>query len=247
MACTSCGSPTPCGCDPCAPALITTESLTSEITNLITTLLGTFTKTIVNGRAVWSAVCSPNSSGLSCFPLNAGEGLICYFLRILTQIGLFSPSLWNIGNSYCKNTLVASGASLYVSIQDVPAGIAITNAAYWMLLITAPAGPQGPPGASGAGSATNYATQVATGNVTLTNTGAVVFCEPAGPMTVNLPAIASVDTGKWYKIWTNGAFNVTIDPNGAETINGAATFALNTVNEAIEIVAKPGSTDWRIF
>ncbi len=148
--------------------------------------------------------------------------------------------------------MVASGQSLYVSIQAVTAGIAISDAAYWLLLITAPtgtagaAGPQGPAGASGGGSATNYSTLTTTTTVTLGNTDAVVYCEPAGIMTVNLPLISAVDPGKWYKIWTNGAFAVTVDPNGAQTINGAATFVMSTANESIEIVSNNG-TDWRIF
>lgn len=250
MSCQTCGgiSPADCTCSPCAQ-VITTEGLASAITNLQTNLFGDFTITVVNGRGVWTQICSPNSAGLTCFPRGTTEGFICYILRILASIGTFAASVHNPASSYCKNTMVASGSSLYMAIQDVPGGIAITNVAYWLLLITAPAGatgPQGAPGASGSGSATNYATQVATVTLTLGNTGAVVFCQPAGIMTVNLPLIASVDSGKWYKIWTNGAFAVTITPNGAQTINGGGSITLNVANEAVELVSN-NLTDWRIL
>jgi len=249
MSCGTCGSNSSCECSPCSQVL-TAEGLASQITNLTETLFGTFTKTIVNGRAVWSAVCSPNTDGIPCFPKGATEGFVCYFLRIMSEIGIFNGGVHNSANSYCDNTLVASGSSFYVSIQAVPAGILITNAAYWTLLLTAPAGAtgaQGPPGASGGGSATSYAVQTATVTVLLTNTSAVVLCKPAaGAIAINLPAIASVDAGKWYKIWTDGAFTVTVTPNGAETIdNGAASVVMTIPKDAIEIVAD--GSDWKII
>ena len=249
MACTTCGSTTSdCGCSPCSQ-VASQEGLSSKITNLITSLFGTFTQTITNGRGVWTAQCSPNTDGLPCFPKSASEGFICYILRILTEIGTFSAVVHNAASSYCKNTMVASGASLYIATQAVPAGTAITNAAYWRLLITAPAGatgPQGPPGASGGGSAISYAKQTATVTTTLDNAGAVVFCKPAaGAIDINLPAIASVSSGKWYKIWTNGAFNVTVKPNGAETVNGAASLVLSVANESITIIEDVN--DWKVW
>lgn len=250
MSCTTCGSSSnSCECSPCSQVL-TSEGLASQISNLTESLFGEFTKTIVNGRAVWSAQCSPNTTGLACYPKGADEGFICYLLRLMAEIGLFNGGVHNAALAYCKNTLVGSGASFYVSIQAVPAGIAISNAAYWLLILTAPAGatgPQGPPGASGSGSATNYAVQTATVDVTLTNSGAVVLCKPAaGVIVINLPAIASVDAGKWYKIWTEGAFAATVTPNGAETIdNGSPSVVLTVPKDSIEIVAD--GTDWKVL
>lgn len=236
-------------CTPCYTQVSTKESLASELDNLTNSLFGTFTKTIVNGRAVWSAICSSNDEGLSCFPRAVDEGFICYILRILDEIGLFSASIHNPAVSYCKNTLVASGDSLYVALQDVPPGTLISNTSYWLLLLTAPAGatgPQGPAGASGGSNTPAYAIRTTAISITPANTDDVIFCEPGGAIAINLSAIASYASGKRFKIWTNGAANVTVTPNGAETINGSASYVLNTPYQSIEIVAN-GSTDWRIF
>lgn len=248
MSCTTCGTTGSCGCNPCNQAL-NEESLASQINNLTESLLGTFTKTISNGRATWSAECSPNTNGVACFPKSESEGFICYILRVLEQLGIWSATIHDSALTYCKNSMVASGVSLYISKQAVPAGIAISNTTYWLLLITAPDGPQGPPGASGGGSATNYATQTATVDTVLTNTSAVVFCKPAaGAINITIPAIGTVDPGKWFKIHTNGAFNVTLVRSGGNTLNGAAAnITLATVNEAVELIADDAGTDWKIF
>lgn len=236
-------------CNPCAPQLTTTESLSSEIQNLSIKLFGEFTKTIVDGRAVWGTLCSPDTDGVSCLSKSPDEGFICYLLRLMSTVGTFPGGVHDSGLAYCKNTLVASGDSLYLSIIDVPVGIAIGNTTYWELLLTAPAGPagaQGAPGASGAGSAVNFAVQITTVTVALTNTSAVVICNPAGAMAVTIPLQSSLLAGKWFKIWTNGAANVTITPTGPDTIQGAATYVLSVANSAVEIVSD-GTGDWKII
>jgi len=45
-------------------------------------MLGAFQKNCVNGRTVWTAMCDPNSE-VPGFPRLAGEGFICYLIRII--------------------------------------------------------------------------------------------------------------------------------------------------------------------
>lgn len=237
----SCGN----DCDPCQPALTSTESTASALSNLTTTLLGSFTKTIVNGRAVWSAVCAPFTDGLAAIPKNASEGFICYFLRVLDAIGLFSASIHSDAVTYGKNTLVASGASLYVSLLAVPVGIPISNTTYWRLLITAPQGVQGnqgDPGPAGSGSAVSYAVRTAASDVTLTNTDACLDCDPAAPMAVTVPIHSSLDAGKWFTVRTSGAFLVTVTMSGGNLINGAATYPLSLAGESITFYSENNGT-----
>ena len=70
------------------------ESVPSLIDNLATALYGGFynpatntgyiTKSVVNGRIVWSIPCDPNNtSTINNIPRNSGEGLLCYIMRAL--------------------------------------------------------------------------------------------------------------------------------------------------------------------
>jgi hypothetical protein len=253
MSCSSCGNNECSGsCNPCKQTF-NNESLASSLQNLILQLFGTFTETTVNGRSVWSALCSAETAGIPCFPKSEDEGFVCYFIRILGEIGLFAGGDYNGSLSYCKNTIVASGSSLYVALQTVPVGIAPGNTSYWQLLLTAPAGaagPQGPSGTSGGGSAVNYATRTTAVTVTLGDTDAILFCEPSGAMAVNLPLISGALAGKWFEIWTNGASNVTITPNGTDKINFnntlVSTLVLGAAGSSIKLVSN-NAGEWRIF
>jgi hypothetical protein len=60
--------------------------------NLTNALFGTFTKTIVNGRAVWSAICGTGYE-YPGVPRGATEGLLCYVLRVLQYLGTVTTPL----------------------------------------------------------------------------------------------------------------------------------------------------------
>lgn len=235
-----------CGCNSNGYTVTPVESVSSSLDNLITSLLGTLTKTITNGRAVWSTPCSPDDS-LSAFPRNAGEGFVCYLLRIFADY--FTPFLGVHvqANAYSKGSLVTSGNSVYLALFDVPANTLITDTYYWQEALTPPAGPTGPVGPSGAGSATNYANATKTGNYTATNTDAVIFVDPAALTTITIPAAASVDNGKWYKIKNRtGAFGVILARSGADTIDGGTSYNLTFANEAATLVSD-GVSKWSVF
>lgn len=234
-------------CDPCNQSLNENESVASQLSNLVSNLFGTLTKTITNGRAVWSQACTPDDS-LDAFPRTSGEGLICYLLRIFKDY--FTPliGIHSALNEYYKGQVVAdTGTSaFYKAIIDVPVGVAIGNTTYWELILTAPTGATGATGAAGSGSAINYAIRTETATYGPSGTDAVIFCDPAGAMAINLPAATSV-SGKWYKIVNRtGAFDVTITPNGADTINAVASYTLSNANESVEIV-NDNSSNWSVW
>lgn len=61
---------------------------------------------------------------------------------------------------------------------------------------------------------------------TLTQNDSITIYTAAVAKTCNLPAVASVQPGRRYVVINTAAGAITIDPAGAETINGAATLAV---------------------
>lgn len=56
--------------------------------------------------------------------------------------------------------------------------------------------------------------------------GSMLISIAASTLTLNLTAVASLPLGMVFSVKNNGGGNLTIDPNGAELINGAATLAI---------------------
>lgn len=72
----------------------------------------------------------------------------------------------------------------------------------------------------------------------------VVVVTSGGPFTITLPTALN-HTGKVYTFKNLTANAITVDGNGAETIDGAATFILNTQNESLTIWSD--GTNWKIL
>ena len=72
----------------------------------------------------------------------------------------------------------------------------------------------------------------------------VVVVATGGGIDVNLPTIIGND-GKVYIIKNNGGGNKTVDPFGAETIDGSSTVNVSN-NSSITIVADEANTNWVI-
>lgn len=185
-------------CNPCQTVQVN-ESVASQIENLTASMFGTFTKTIVNGRAVWTLQCDPNTGGIAGIPRNAGEGFVCYILRVLAVLSI------------------------------VP-------------------GPPGPPGAPGSAVNANYAIRTISTNLVAVAADQVIFAELVASITVTLPLVSSLTAGKWYAVWVDGAATtlkkVTVLPSGADTINDAANWTLDTPRESVTFVSN-GVSKWR--
>ena len=90
-----------------------------------------------------------------------------------------------------------------------------------------------------------YAVTTITSATTLDNTHNVVLCN-TGAYTVTLPAAAS-NTGRIYyikNIDTDGD-DITVDGNGAETIDGSATYVLDTYLRNIKIISD--GSNWHVI
>jgi hypothetical protein len=238
-----------CGCNDNGYTVSPKESVASQLENLITALLGTITKTITDGRAIWTTPCSPNDS-ITQFPRNAGEGVICYLLRVFTYYFTPFKGTHNSANPYYFNNLVTTGGAVYLALLDVPAGTLISNTTYWSQVLAPTAGPAGATGPAGSGSAINYAVTTKTGNYTVTNTDAVILCDPAATQTITLTAASAVN-GKWFKVNNRtGAFTVNIVRAGSDTIEGSAggetTLSLTYRCEGVTLVSD-GVSKWSVF
>ena len=94
---------------------------------------------------------------------------------------------------------------------------------------------------SGIGMKQAYVTK--TGAYTATNDDYVIDCT-SGTFTVTLPA-SSGRTGRILIIKNSGAGTITVDGNGAETIDGAATYAISVQYGTVQIMSD--GTNWKII
>lgn len=83
------------------------------------------------------------------------------------------------------------------------------------------------------------------GNYTVLPTDWVLLIDASsGPYTMSLPAAASVAGYEYVFKIVLGNANITIDPNGAELIDGSATFAINGPNTNHYVVIKSTGSAW---
>ncbi|QNN98959.1 baseplate wedge protein [Streptomyces phage Zeigle] len=97
---------------------------------------------------------------------------------------------------------------------------------------------------------TSYTVRVVSATTTLTNNDYVLSVEsPAANVTVNLPAVASVQPGRTYIIKRDATATqtVTLDGNGSETINGAATRAVGAAGTAGAVVIISDGGEWHVI
>jgi hypothetical protein len=98
--------------------------------NLVTALYGAFynpqtgqgyvTKSVVNGRIVWTPACDPsNATSITGIPRNDGEGLLCYILRVLT---IYNPTTYAQTNGNGTQVITATNFT-----NSVWTGGTITN------------------------------------------------------------------------------------------------------------------------
>lgn len=91
----------------------------------------------------------------------------------------------------------------------------------------------------------------ATASVTVTATDVTLIrCSytATGAVAVALPALSGVTDGKVIVIMDTGGNasinNITITPNGANTIIGDATYTISGNDESVYLVANPATGNW---
>lgn len=122
-----------------------------------------------------------------------------------------------IGNS--------TGGTLAKATLTAGANVTITNGP-GSITIAASAG--------GGGGALTFNNQTAAYTVVAGDLGKIVNCT-ANTFTVSLTAAATLGSGFNCWIWNTGTGTITIDPNGAETIDGNTTFVLRK-GQGVEII-----------
>ena len=84
---------------------------------------------------------------------------------------------------------------------------------------------------------------------TLTASDNVIACNHSSAITINLPATSATPTGKIFTIKDESGSvstnNITVTPNGADTIEGTTSVTINGDYNAIEIYVND-STGWFI-
>ena len=94
----------------------------------------------------------------------------------------------------------------------------------------------------------NEPTSVTTTPVTLTDADKIVLVDDdtvGGAVTINLPAVADSKGNIYYIKKLGSTGNVTIDPNGSETIDGATTQIIGSQWDCIETYCN--GTAWFII
>lgn len=88
----------------------------------------------------------------------------------------------------------------------------------------------------------------ASATLTLDHVGRTLLLGNTGARTLTLPAVAQVRAGGWIRIvkTSSAAAAITLDGNGAETIDGAATFAgVDAIYDTVLLVCT--GTEWVIL
>lgn len=78
---------------------------------------------------------------------------------------------------------------------------------------------------------------ITTTSDTLTNNDFVTIWTNTAAKTCNLPAVASIQPGRRYIVINTAANAVTVDPSGAETIDGAATYVVPATLGRVEFIS----------
>ena len=97
---------------------------------------------------------------------------------------------------------------------------------------------------------TSYTLRSVAATTTLTATDSVLTVDaPAANVTVNLPAVASVQPGRVYFIKRDATATqtVTLDGSGSETINGATTRAVGAAGTAGGCIIISNGVGWHVL
>lgn len=184
---------------------------------------------VVAGQAAQTAIDATNAAngaaatrGTSTTSLTVGAGV----QALTTQAGkqFAAGNYVTISRTSAPTTLMHgvvtaySGASLSVDVSTVAGSGTYAD---WTVALS---GAKGNTGATGTGDIA-YLAKTATYTVLATDKGKLIDCSGAFTLSFSAAATLGANWAAWIR--NSGSGVVTLDPSGAETIDGAATFALN--------------------
>jgi hypothetical protein len=108
-------------------------------------------------------------------------------------------------------------------------------------------------GGGGDGYSNIWTTQATTGNLTIlyTDTFSRITATLSAPITITLPAASLVTVGRYYIIQdvsgNSQTHNITLTPNGSNTINGATGNKILASNSGTWAVVCNGTTSWQLI
>jgi hypothetical protein len=115
---------------------VSSESVPSLIDNLVTALYGTITKTVVNRRVQWNIPCDPNNTAsVNGVPRNAGEGLLCYIMRVFNE---FISGGTQVFSPFLNWTFTGNGSTTTYQIPDATATLPSAYLVYIDGVVQAP-------------------------------------------------------------------------------------------------------------
>ena len=170
---------------------------------------------------------STNSTGLSNTAIGS-DALSAVTGNLNTAIGKGAGNLITTGQ---KNTVLGpfSGNQGGYDIRTLSNYVVIADGDGNPRIIVDPAGlvsaPGGFSGGGGGGGAITFNNKTAAYTVVSGDLGKIVNCT-SGTFTVSLTAAATLGSGFNCWVWNTGTGVITIDPNGAETIDGKTTYVL---------------------
>lgn len=231
---------------------VSQESVPSILNNLTHALYGTITKTVVNRQVIWTT-CDPNLS-MTLFNIarNPGEGLLCYFIRVL-QLQNFVGPQGPAGTIDISSTATgAPGTAATVINVGTPSAA--------VLDFTIPSGLTGTSATVQVGTTTTLS---AGASATVTNVGPTInnavfnFGIPTGPQgpsaTVNVGTTTTLAPGTNAAVTNSGTtgaavFNFSI-PRGAIGATGStSTIAVGVVTSGpTPAVTNTGTSTAAIF
>jgi hypothetical protein len=99
------------------------EPLPSTVDNFVTQFFGSVTKTCVDNKVVWSLPCNLDT-GIPGYPRQPGEGLACYFKRMMTDLFDLFSTLGTMAFQNANNVAVTGGTITGMPVPVNPFDVA---------------------------------------------------------------------------------------------------------------------------
>lgn len=169
-------------------------------------------------------------------------------LNINADLDINKKSLYSaLSIKFSSQSAALTGSSYASSIYVVNGNLYFTNSSGTAVQITSGGSLVAP-----AGTVTSFSKVSTTGDITLAPADTYVIIQvdaTSAAVEVSLPLAAAVSEGRIYIIQdfasTANEHNITITPNGSDTINGESNYIIESDGEAI-ILLGDGASNWSI-